>query len=211
MANQISDRFKCIFIHIPRAAGSSIEDTSIFKDQRDKTGEEVGGHASAKEYRERWPDKFNSYFKFTFVRNPYSRAVSAFFYLSHGGSRNAYDNKIFEKYFKNQKKDFNSFCINQLSKDVINDAVHFSPQHTFLCDDNMNILVDFIGRQENFENDAKKLFKTIGIPFEYMHINKSDHKHYSEYYTKESQEKVFNLYKPDFDILKYSPEIDRRK
>ena len=83
MAIQISDKHKCIFIHVPKAAGSSVETSEIFEDQRIKTGEYVGGHTTALEYRETYPGKFKNYFKFAFVRNPYSRLVSAFSYLSN--------------------------------------------------------------------------------------------------------------------------------
>ena len=210
MADQISDLYRCMFIHIPKAAGSSIELSSIFQDQRDKTGEYVGGHKTAMEYRRLYPDKFNKYFKFTFVRNPYSRLVSAYFYLSRGGMGNSYDTEIFKKYFEHKKEDFVSFCRNSLSEELIKDVVHFEPQHKFLCDDDMNILLDFIGKQENFVKDAKKVFKTIGLPYEHRHSLGSNNKHFSEYYTNDIQQKVFNLYKLDFELLSYQSDIKKQ-
>jgi hypothetical protein len=47
MAVQISDKHKCIFVHVPKTAGSSIETSEIFEGQRVKTKEYVGGHTTA--------------------------------------------------------------------------------------------------------------------------------------------------------------------
>ena len=211
MADQISDLHKCIFIHVPKAGGSSIEQSSIFHDQRNETNEYVGGHKTALEYKRVYPDKFDKYFKFTLVRNPYSRLVSAYFYLSRGGGRgNSYDTEIFKKHFEHREKDFVSFCRNSLSEELIEDVVHFQPQYKFLCDDNMNILVDFIGRQENFVKDAQKIFEKIGLPYEHRHSLGSNNKHFSEYYTSDIQEKVFNLYKLDFELLGYQSDIRKQ-
>jgi len=210
MADQISDRYRCIFIHIPKAAGTSIEVSNVFQDQRDKTGEYVGGHTTAAEFKRRYPDKFDKYFKFTLVRNPYVRLVSGYFYLLRGGSGSVEDTEIFKKYFEHTDKDFVSFCKNSLSEEIIEDVVHFRPQYTFLCDDDMNVLVDFIGRQESYIKDAKMAFKMIGVPYEHRHTNKGNNKHFSEYYTNDIQEKVFNLYKLDFEILGYNQTIKKQ-
>ena len=207
MAPQISEKYKCIFVHIPKAAGSSIEQSSIFQDQRIKFKEYVGGHTTAIEYREKYPDLFKEYFKFSLVRNPFSRLVSAYCYLLKGGSGNRYDTRIFKKYFENSDRNFISFCRNQLSKEMVDEVVHLRPQFKFLCDDNMTILVDFIGKQENFSQDAKKIFQKVGLKYERKHSLKSSNKHFSEYYEKDIQDKVFELYQPDFELFGYQSEI----
>jgi sulfotransferase famil protein len=68
----ISDRHKFIFVHIQKTGGTSIE--KVFEplaDLRDVPFK----HASAAHYRESFPDQFDSYFKFSFVRNPWDWLV----------------------------------------------------------------------------------------------------------------------------------------
>jgi len=115
----ISDRLRCIFIHIPKTAGSSIEDV-LFPHPR--TTEQFWGlpnkyqtgglqHLMAKHIKLEVPsDIFNSYFKFTVIRNPWDQAVSHFCYtqqkrpdllkllnLSQNSSFQEYLHKISEK------------------------------------------------------------------------------------------------------------------
>ena len=63
-----------LFIHIPKTAGTSIcKAFGVF----------TRGHASIKKF----PANIrHHYFKFCFVRNPYDRLVSSYFYLKANGS-----------------------------------------------------------------------------------------------------------------------------
>ena len=62
-----------LFLHIPKTAGTSInEDLQPYLKYQ-------FGHVTAQEYIERGFDLKNI-FTFTFVRNPYDRFVSLFFY-----------------------------------------------------------------------------------------------------------------------------------
>ena len=70
----ISDKHKIIFIHIPRTSGTSIE--SAFKFNMDKVG---GKHLKASEIKKNiGNDKWNNYFKFSIVRNPWERFASMY-------------------------------------------------------------------------------------------------------------------------------------
>ena len=73
------DDYRCIFVHIPKAAGMSIC-RSLF-------GNLAGGHATLSDYQIIFPRlEFESYFKFTFVRNPWDRVFSAYNFLKKGGA-----------------------------------------------------------------------------------------------------------------------------
>ena len=70
-------RLRCIFFHIPKTAGVAVCD-GLF-------GNRGPGHMDveiAKVVFGKW--RFQSFFKFCFVRNPWDRLVSAFHYLRHG-------------------------------------------------------------------------------------------------------------------------------
>ena len=95
----ICHHYKCVFVHIPKNAGQSIE--HVFLNLLNLTWEtraplllrcndrlELGpprlAHLKADEYvRYNYltQEMFNDYFKFSFVRNPWSRIISIYKYL----------------------------------------------------------------------------------------------------------------------------------
>jgi hypothetical protein len=124
----------------------------------------------------------NNFFAFTFVRNPWSKAVSEFFYSK---SINGY-NGTFKNYLRKPR------C----------QPDHMTPQINFL-NDNMN----YIGRFENFEEDFNTVCDKIGIPRQQLpHENKSNHKHYTEYYDDEAREIVAEKYAKDIEFFGYKFE-----
>ena len=66
---------KIVFIHIPRTGGTSIKSALNL---HDKIYKEDVYHMSANDI----PKECEDYFKFTFVRNPFDRFVSLYFYSS---------------------------------------------------------------------------------------------------------------------------------
>jgi hypothetical protein len=176
---------KPVFIHIPKAGGSSIQNI-IKKYNKDLIGclhKSVTGYS--KEYR-------NSCFVFTFVRNPYDRLLSAHKYLT-GGSGNEGD----KKFGKTLSSDFKYFAKNQLNNNLF--WVHFIPMIHWLNDD-----VDFIGKTENYENDFNTVCDKIGIPRQELpHKNKSKHKHYTEYYDDKTKQIVAEKYAKDIEYFGY--------
>ena len=70
----ICHKHKCILVHIPACAGSSMEKAIVGYDWWDKDPEtkHLKSHQAKKIYSEYWSD----YFKFSFVRNPWSRTLS---------------------------------------------------------------------------------------------------------------------------------------
>ncbi len=72
----------CIFIHIPKCAGVSVCQ-SLF-------GNLGPGHLTLRQHQEVLDSRtFDSMFKFSFVRNPWDRLVSAFYFLKQGGYNEA--------------------------------------------------------------------------------------------------------------------------
>lgn len=67
---------ECIFVHIPKSAGKSIA-LAVY-------GSDKPGHYFLEDYRYFDGDSFKRYFKFAFVREPVSRFISAYNFLSKG-------------------------------------------------------------------------------------------------------------------------------
>jgi hypothetical protein len=74
--SDFADEFQCIFIHIPKTAGTSVARTLFGQGSR---------HVPYFEYEKVNGRKFNRYFKFAFVRNSWDRLVSTYFFLKKGG------------------------------------------------------------------------------------------------------------------------------
>jgi hypothetical protein len=164
---------KILFIHIPKCYGSSIE--ICFGMQREdlffKTSNiyNFDGISFAPQHL-RFIDlmKFdeikkikNDLFIFSFVRNPYDRFVSEYFWFNKGVNFNKH-------HFKNWYKRHYSKI----------DLDHKLRQTDFLINENNEIDIDFIGKVENIQEDWKKLLKLIGFNenIKLPHKNKSNNR-----------------------------------
>jgi len=183
---------KPLFIHIPKAGGTSIIEI-IRKYNKDHP---EGGHIKATTYPKEYRD---SCFVFSFVRNPYDRLSSAHKYLTGG-----YGNKADVKFGKTLSLDFKYFVKHQLKNNM--NWQHFLTMVYLLNDD-----IDFIGKVENFQQDFDIICDKIGIPQQQLpHINKSNHKsnhkHYTEYYDDETRQTVSEIYAEDIERFGYKFE-----
>ena len=159
-----------------------------------------------------------NYFKFTFVRNPWARCVSRYFYIKQkkGKRTKNYRNSTFKEfilsqvppYNKNDKRKFlldYSWCRHSLNLQRIYEQSHpFENQLDWIIDKDGKILTDFIGRVENFQEDLDVVCDKIGIPRQKLpYRNKSKHKHYTNYYTDETKDIVAKIYAKDIKHFGY--------
>ncbi|MFT4803168.1 MAG: hypothetical protein ACJA2S_004808 [Cyclobacteriaceae bacterium] len=171
----ISHPHKCIFIHIPKTAGQSIENyflqqlglnqkqglpLLIGRNMKDGIGPPEITHLTSEEllnYHFINSDLYHSYYKFAFVRNPYKRAYSLY--------RCMYYDRIMS---------FDEYARTKLSRQLWKDQHWFvRPQRDFIIDSNNESMMDFTGKFENLTNDFKKVIKAIGSPNnELIHTNK---------------------------------------
>lgn len=195
-------RKKCIFIHIPKSAGTSIL-TSIANG-----GRIYRDHATWREYYRYDPYRFRDYFKFTFVRNPFDRLVSTYFYLLSGGNQN--HDLYYKKYFEENNITFDVFIMDFLNESRIFENMMFAPQYIYVYDYKYNLKVDFIGKFETIEEDFVELSKRIKGLNELSTINPSNrNQDYKSYYKNYNLiEKVVRLYEKDFEFFNYSKNFE---
>ena len=188
MLVMISHEYTCIFIHIGKTGGTSIEhffnpDVKLDSSKSTRgTGNTdfKGKHYSAIQYKNEFESIFDLYFKFAFVRNPWDLEISLW--------------KWFDLCFK-KKKSFKKHLESRQG------SMGFA---RWICDSSQTNLVEFIGRFENRQEEFNIVCDKIGIPQQKLpHKNKTKHKHYTEYYDDESREIVAEKYTRDIEYFGY--------
>lgn len=188
-----------IFIHVPKTAGNSIFQALFNANPQ--------GHKEALWYRNFDEIRFSEYYKFGFVRNPWDRFVSAYFYLKNGGM-GRYDGDFRDKFLSRFK------CFDEFLNVMVDDPgyrkkvmswVHFKPQFTFLCDEQGQMIVDYVGCYENLESCYSQLCRNLGLEKcgELEMINKSVRDDYRKYYSESGVDFIRSLYQKDIDMFSY--------
>ena len=147
------------------------------------------------------PAKFRRYFKFAFVRNPWDRVVSTYFFLKRGGL-NPMD-RAWAKDNLSGFRRFDDFVNGWLTAENASSWVHFKPQHTWICDDAGRCQMDFVGRFEDIDRDFDVVAKRVGCGRTLEKGNRSQHRHYSEYYTPAVRDRVAEVYSADVELFGY--------
>ena len=188
------NKHHCIFVHIPKAAGTSVS-KSLFG---------VGSrHVRYTEYEQANPKKFEEYFKFCFVRNPWDRLYSAYTFLKRGGMNDM--DARWARENLGDYSDFPSFVRSWVTVENIWSWVHFKPQHYFICDDQLQQKIDFIGKFEVIAHDFDSIVQRIGIsPRTLPHTNGTDNPgSYREHYDEETWQIVASVYGVDIELFGY--------
>ena len=143
-----------------------------------------------------------NYFTFTFVRNPYDRLVSAFYYIKNGNTGWYYDKQLKRKLGLG-KLNFKDFVKTKLTQDTMSKC-HFAPVFGHFVSPDTISKIDFIGRVENLKSDFKIICNKLEISnIDIPHKNKGKHKHYTEYYDDETRQIVAKKYAKDIEYFGY--------
>jgi hypothetical protein len=144
-------------------------------------------------------DDIDQIFKFSIVRNPWDRTVSAFHYLKQTWQKKPSKRNLT---IIDKNETFKDFVKNKLAVEGVEINPHFRHQYPNV-EYNKKIFVDFIGRFENLQNDWNKIAAIIDAPEKLPHNNSSKHNHYRTYYDDETVKTVQKIYSRDIKLLKY--------
>jgi hypothetical protein len=200
----ISHRHKTIFVHIPKTAGTSVEiilgvggiNESYLRSHKESV---INGvifapqHYTAKMLKSHKlvQSLWNNYFKFSIVRNPYTRVLSEYFWVKGKTRQNLTFNP---NDFTNHLKRYYS----KIDKD------HKLSQTHYLYD-NDKCLVEKVFKFENLKDGFGKfaLKKWPSAP-KLMHTHRSSNKtDYLGQLTQYHKDFIYELYDKDFKNFNY--------
>lgn len=206
-----------VFYHIPKCAGLYVD--SLLNNEDDFVTYNFITKSRIRFYwdyktgiRQEFIDKCNRFmigqdemkktFEFTFVRNPYTRFISAFFYCKSCN-------------FEWKSPGSMDSCDSLIS--VIDSVSFVTYFHVFKTQwDNVKYdgekELDYIGKFETMHFDIKEIFKKLGISLNYsktkVNENKIDYGDYRNHITQKTLDFINHHFHDDFDKFGYT-KIDK--
>lgn len=204
MTPMINHPLRCIYIHIPKTAGNSIN--RIF-------GIGWENHKDLQRYADELPaEVMETYYKFAIVRNPWDRLVSDYNY-QRKKSRDR-QSKLFTFHDSGKRRNFCDWVRAALADPhryepaswggEVSKGIHrWSPQLDWISVGGRNQL-DFVARIEHLAQDFGVVCRTLGLPEARLpHRNRRLHSHYSWYYDEPTREFVASYYARDIAAFGY--------
>jgi hypothetical protein len=227
----ISTYDKCLFVHIPKTAGQSVETVFLERAglswaQREAfllkpnsnplKGPPRLAHLTAQEYLDYGyisNQDFVQFHKFTVVRNPWDRLVSEYLYQRYPYS---FKDFVFKHFPKLGQDDYQNHHGHYR---------HVMPQHHFLFNEQGEFLVDSVIKFENLEPEFGQVSNAItGLTLNLPHKNKTatssilanikkavtsiktngmKTKSYREFYDSETDDWLAEFYAKDIELFNY--------
>jgi hypothetical protein len=209
----ISHRYQCVYVHVPKAGGQSIE--NVFVDLHGLTwetraplllrpcsdrrfGPRFLAHLTAREYvscGHLSATDFDAYFTFAAVRNPWDRVLSTYRYLNPEGVS------------------FADWTRSTLVHKIEQGHFFFKSQAEYVTDDDGVVLVDEILRLEDFPHAFDSVRRRLGLGGEGLPKVNVSKKHAGltpdVAYDPGTESLVGQLYAADVALFGYEPPSTR--
>lgn len=187
------------FVHVPRTAGTSVASALYGR---------FIGHFGLADLMSVAPHDVLELPRFTIVRNPWDRAVSAWSFARSGGGASAHGAVQVhrpEQYAVPEFATFERFVEEWLApRDPARLDGIFRPQHAYVLDQQGLLNFGHCGRLENLARTEDWLSETLGRPIRFMRQNTSSHQDYASYYTPRLHDLVGRIYAEDVALLGYA-------
>ena len=199
----VSDSHKLVFVHIQKTGGVTVHE--LLRERIPDLRNILARHEFARRGMAELND-WDEYFKFAFARNPWDRLVSWYTMIT---TFDKTGNELWW-YVHDNSSTFEEFIHNCTGEVEIKEGVSYSfayNQLDYVTDEHGNLLVDFIGRLENLDEDIQEVFRRIDLELETVpHHNRSGHRHYSTFYTPETEMIVRERFNRDIEYFGYKFE-----
>lgn len=200
------------FIHIPKTGGSSVE-SWMYQLPQTHGIDRQEKHCSIQRASEIWNELG---FVFAIVRNPFARYVSMYHFIgqrakhrierrSQGlkvkkGTDQDTDIRIVNLYDKGF--DYWMNCMYNRDREFIDipngDWSRMDPQYNWI-----NQPIDLVLRTENLNNGFKQIQDLFDCDIDLPHLNRSNHKHYRDYYNSTTKNIVEEISGIDLEKFNY--------
>jgi len=195
----ICHKNKFIFFHIPRCGGTSIEQIFEFHSPEQLFGVLENNdqvitlhHLTPPDLRNLGlikPDIYDSYFKFTIIRDPFERMASDYHWQQKYDVHNEFKGLTFDQYIQRAEKIVNQSCYFEKKH-----YDHFRPMSMYCTQDNQ-WLVDDILLLENIDSELDRIQHKLGGKIVLPKVNASENYEYLR--TQENLDKVYRFYAAD--------------
>jgi chondroitin 4-sulfotransferase 11 len=213
----ISHKRRCVFVHIPKTGGTSIEHALKMRgrhrreDRRRLMGPILTDELRARGFQSNFlqhltareilrlhaPGALAGYMKFSVVRNPWDRMVSVY----HRQDRDMVEQSRAQGVAL-EGLGFDDFV--EASMGVRH--AHLRPQHEYLTGAAGGLAVDFVGRFETLGESFQEVCRLLGVrarlPVKYASRRQS--RDYRRYYGARSRALVAERYARDIEIFGYA-------
>lgn len=182
------------FIHVPRTAGTSITEQLFGR---------FIGHFALQDLLATGSAPVRALPRFTVVRNPWDRAVSAWSYARNIMSQS---NKVVRpaQYRAPAFDTFERFVHEWLAtRDVERLDGIFRPQAHYVLDSSGRMDFDHVGRLDRMDQTEAWLNSVLDRPFAMVHRNASPRSPYRDYYTPALRDEIARIYAADVALLGY--------
>lgn len=198
----INHTFGCIFVHIPKTAGNSVN--RVF-------GVDWENHKDLARYAAELPPAlFASYYKFAIVRNPWERIFSDYNYQRKKSRdsklfvcKDTGEKRCFREWLEAALHDPHRYAPDTWGGEVSSGIHRWSPQVDWLRV-NGEIAVDAIIRMESLDEGFREVCAALGrAPVALPHRNSRFHFPYAWYYDDAAKRIVADTYAEDIELFGY--------
>jgi hypothetical protein len=177
----IDHKYKCVFIHQRKCAGSSIIQAFGYK-LKDLDWHFANDGLLSPE----WPQVPEGYFKFAVARNPWERLVSGW------------------KFFKGPRRVPLRLLLEHMPDKGLLYRHLTRPQSATIYTPAGELVVDKLIRFENLQAEFDEVCDMIGRPRSTLpHDNRTKHRPYQEYFDEASRKLFDQLFARDIELLEY--------
>lgn len=182
-----SEKNKYIFIAVPKTGTMSVQKFLIENDPSALQNQLVIGdrkvtipnHSTAAYIKKLMGESYYNYTTFGFVRSPFSKLVSSYYFLKNGKPVNGAQG------FNMLKTRLRSVTTYLLPLNLWSLIYPTKMNGYFLLDEKGNSLVDFIGKYESLDTDFKSILNKLNLELpidQFPRINSSSHKKVDNYF-----------------------------